>query len=106
MTAILISSDLNSLESNPIINLAPSQQRNLKIRLKIDEIQEKKAISFRLKFIVSSKSRGKVNHWVKVSDLIIIEPKNFQEFYKFTFEDFDGSIQYGKKYLDYLYSTL
>ncbi|CAH1756508.1 258_t:CDS:10 [Entrophospora sp. SA101] len=94
MTAILISSDLNSLESNPIINLAPSQQRNLKIRLKIDEIQEKKAISFRLKFIVSSKSRGKVNHWVKVSDLIIIEPKNFQEFYKFTFEDFDGSIQY------------
>lgn len=78
------------------ISLAPSQHQNIKIRLILEELYYESLLPFSLKFSISLKSlQSQKNFWIKTTKEILIKNKNLDEFYKFTFEDFDESIQYG-----------
>ncbi|CAB4492540.1 hypothetical protein RhiirA1_538356 [Rhizophagus irregularis] len=77
------------------ISLAPSQHQNIKIRLILEELYYESLLPFSLKFSISLKSlQSHKNFWIKTTKEILIKNKNLDEFYKFTFEDFDESIQY------------
>lgn len=78
------------------VRIVTSQQRNIKILLNLkSSVVFGNPVSFRLQFTVISKSEEETNYWVMATDIITIRHKSFDEFYKFTFEDFDGSVQYG-----------
>ncbi|CAG8568986.1 1077_t:CDS:10 [Cetraspora pellucida] len=92
MTASLVSGN-----SKTGIRIAPSQQRNIKIYLSIEsQIFSGMPLSFQLQFLVSSRTEDKIIYWTKVTNVISINNKNFGDAYKFTFEDFDTTVQYGR----------
>ncbi|CAG8556557.1 9213_t:CDS:10, partial [Ambispora gerdemannii] len=72
--------------------IAPSQQRHLKIHLKLVENNwSQKNISFQLKFGIMLEN----NTYITLkSNVTTIKLKKFGEPFKFTFEDFDGTVQY------------
>ncbi|CAI2175803.1 10972_t:CDS:10 [Funneliformis geosporum] len=77
------------------IRLAPSQHQNIKIRLILEEPYFNPLLPFSLKFDISSKTpKGHQSLLIKITKEILIKYKNLDAFYKFTFEDFDESIQY------------
>ncbi|CAG8683090.1 32561_t:CDS:10, partial [Racocetra persica] len=77
------------------IRIAPSQQRNIKIYLSIEsQVHNGMPLSFQLQFLISSRTEGKIIFWTKVTDIISIHNKHFGDAYKFTFEDFDTTVQY------------
>ncbi|CAG8489151.1 15329_t:CDS:10 [Acaulospora morrowiae] len=88
----------NNNVSNPGVRLAPSQQRNIRIQMKIDSpVFRGMTIFFKLQFVVSTKTEGHNTYWMITTDQITIRNKDFGEIYKFTFKDFDGTVQYGEK---------
>ncbi|CAG8689132.1 15893_t:CDS:10, partial [Dentiscutata heterogama] len=77
------------------IRIAPSQQRNIKICLNIEsQVPNGMPLSFQLQFLIISQTDKRIIYWTKVTDLISISNKNFDGVYKFTFEDFDTTVQY------------
>ncbi|CAG8515817.1 2966_t:CDS:10 [Funneliformis caledonium] len=89
----LIPTSYDSLTNG--IRLAPSQHQNVKIRLTLEEPYFNPLLPFSLKFDISSKTpKGHQSLLTKTTKEIQIKYKNLDAFYKFTFEDFDESIQY------------
>ncbi|CAG8478874.1 3104_t:CDS:10 [Ambispora leptoticha] len=79
-------------KKDTFFRIAPSQQRNLKIYLKLaDNNQSQNDISFQLKFGIMLEN----NTYITLnSNTITIISRKFGEPFKFTFEDFDGTVQY------------
>ncbi|CAG8432933.1 6079_t:CDS:10 [Diversispora eburnea] len=94
MTTSIVDTNTN-VGSISGVRIAPSQHRNIKILLNINSsVIIGNPVSFRLQFTVISKSKKQTTYWIMTTDLITIHHKSFGEFYKFTFEDFDGTVQY------------
>ncbi|RHZ56847.1 hypothetical protein Glove_396g73 [Diversispora epigaea] len=94
MTASIVDTKIN-VDSISGVRIAPSQHRNIKIILNINSsVIIGNPVSFRLQFTVISKSKKQTTFWIMTTDLITIHHKSFGECYKFTFEDFDGTVQY------------
>ncbi|CAG8492394.1 12560_t:CDS:10, partial [Gigaspora rosea] len=77
------------------IRIAPSQQRNIKICLNIEsKVPNGMPLSFQLQFLVLSQTEKRIAYWHKITEVISIRNKNFGDVYKFTFKDFDATVQY------------